>query len=194
MIPLETERLLIRNWHDADRNLFREINRDSKVMEFFPRRRTHEEADVLMDRVRTMIEETGLGFYALEEKESSEPVGFCGICPASISPIMPEETIEIGWRLATRYWGKGYATEAARAVLDHAFMDRELHAIVSFAVAENTRSTAVMRRIGLRRLPILDFDHPRVPDTHPHLKRHVVYGLTRDAYLESREVSPAVTP
>jgi len=187
---LETERLLIRNWRDEDRNLFREINRDPKVMEFFPWRRTYEEADAMLERLRTMIEETGLGFYALEEKESGEPVGFCGIGPASISPVMPEETIEIGWRLATRYWGKGYATEAAQAVLKYAFEDRRLDAVLSFAVAENTRSTAVMRRIGLRRLAILDFDHPRVPDTHPHLKRHVVYGLTRDAYLEGREDSP----
>ncbi|MCL6708202.1 GNAT family N-acetyltransferase [Pseudomonas sp. R2.Fl] len=190
MILLETERLLIRNWRDDDRDLFREINRDPKVMEFFPWRRSREEADILMDRLRTMIGETGLGFYALEEKESGEPVGFCGIGPASIAPVMPEETIEIGWRLATRYWGKGYATEAARAVLEHAFADRKLDAVLSFAVAENTRSTAVMRRIGLRRLAILDFDHPRVPETHPHLKRHVVYGLTRDAYLESRKDSP----
>lgn len=81
MFLLETERLLIRNWRDEDRNLFREINRDPKVMEFFPWRRTYEEADAMLERLRTMIEETGLGFYALEEKESGEPVGFCGIGP-----------------------------------------------------------------------------------------------------------------
>lgn len=194
MILLETERLVIRNWRDADRNLFREINRDPKVMEYFPWRRTHEEADAMLDRLRTMIEETGLGFYALEEKESGEPVGFCGLGPASIAPVMPEETIEIGWRLATRYWGKGFATEAAAAVLDYAFINRKLDAVLSFAVAENVRSTAVMRRIGLRRLAILDFDHPRVPATHPHLKRHVVYGLTKDAYLEDREGSSRSRP
>ncbi|MBW8319542.1 MAG: GNAT family N-acetyltransferase [Rhizobium sp.] len=176
---LETPRLIVRNWRDDDRNLFREINRDLKVMEFFPFRRSAEEADTMMERIRAVIDETGFGFYAVELKESAEPIGFCGLARAGISPILPEDTVEIGWRLATRFWGQGYVTEAARALIDFGFATKGLSEIVSFAVEANSRSTAVMQRIGMRRDADGDFDHPRVPDTHPHLKRHVLYRIGR---------------
>lgn len=175
-IILETDRLLLRSWVEADRNLFREINADPKVMEYFPFRRSHAEADALFERVNAMIKEDGLGFYAVELKAEGEAIGFCGLAPAHMPGIFPLETIEIGWRLATRFWGNGYITEAARALLTEGLVAMGLQAIVSFAVAQNHRSTAVMERIGMRRCPDLDFDHPRVPDTHPHLKRHVTYA------------------
>lgn len=176
---LETPRLILRNWRDDDRDLFREINRDPKVMEFFPFRRSREEADAMMERMRAVIDETGFGFYAVELKESAEPIGFCGLARAGISPILPEDTVEIGWRLATRFWGQGYVTEAARALIDFGFATKGLDEIVSFVVEANSRSTAVMERIGMRRDADGDFDHPRVPDTHPHLKRHVLYRIGR---------------
>ncbi|KGE00743.1 GNAT family acetyltransferase [Rhizobium sp. YS-1r] len=184
---LETERLRLRSWLDSDRDLFREINADPKVMEFFPFRRSHEEADAFLTRLNDTITETGLGFYALELKETREPMGFCGLSLANMPEIFPAETVEIGWRLATRFWGHGYVTEAARALLDFAFDKKHLDAIVSFAVTDNHRSTAVMKRLGLHRVASLDFDHPRVPDTHPHLKPHVVYAVTRDEWLLQRQ-------
>ena len=176
LIILETERLLIRSWIDSDRDLFREINADSKVMEFFPFRRSHEEADMLLERINSSIQETGLGFYALELKDTAEPMGFCGLSLANMPSIFPAETVEIGWRLATRFWGHGYVTEAARALLNLAFREKSMPAVLAFAVEANHRSTAVMKRIGMRRCRDMDFDHPRVPDTHPHLKRYVVYA------------------
>lgn len=174
---LETPRLTLRNWRDDDRDLFREINRDATVMEFFPFRRSHEEADLLLDKVRRMINETGLGFYALELKETAEPIGFCGLSLAGLAPLFAPDTVEIGWRLATRFWGKGYVTEAATALLAHGFTIFQLDEIVAFAVDGNRRSIAVMERIGMHRDPDGDFDHPRVPDSHPHLKRHVLYRI-----------------
>jgi RimJ/RimL family protein N-acetyltransferase len=189
MIILETERLRLRNWQDDDRNLFREINADPKVMEFFPFRRSYAEADDLMAKLNGMITETGLGFYCLELKATSEPVGFCGLSYAGMPGIFPPEVVEIGWRLATRFWGNGFATEAARALLDFAFDEKHLDAVVSFAVGENHRSTAVMKRLGLHRVASMDFDHPRVPDTHPHLKPHVVYAVTRDEWLRQRKAA-----
>jgi RimJ/RimL family protein N-acetyltransferase len=188
-IILETDRLLVRSWLDTDRDLFREINADPKVMEFFPFRRSHAEADGFLARLNDQITTTGLGLYALELKATQEPIGFCGLSHASMPGIFPVETVEIGWRLATRFWGMGYVTEAARAILDFAFGEKPLDAIVSFAVAENSRSTAVMKRLGLHRIEGMDFDHPRVPDTHPHLQPHVVYAITRDEWQRQQRAA-----
>lgn len=70
MIILETARLVIRNWEDRDRDLFHVINSDEEVMRFFPFRRDRSQSDELFDSVQKMISETGLGFYALEEKKA----------------------------------------------------------------------------------------------------------------------------
>lgn len=174
---LETERLRMRNWHPEDRDLFREINRDPKVMEFFPMRRSYAECDELMDRLQAMIEETGYGFYALADRHSDEAMGFCGLAKVSLPGILPEGAVEIGWRLATRFWGQGYVTEAARALLEFGFNQRGLEEVYAFAVHDNHRSTAVMERLGMRKLEGRDFDHPSVPDSHPQLKSHVLYCI-----------------
>lgn len=175
MIVAETDRLTLRNWRAEDRDLFREINRDEKVMTFFPFRRSHAECDLLFDRNRDMIAETGLGFYALADRSTGEAMGFCGIAPVDLAGILPEGSVEIGWRLATRFWGKGYVTEAASRLLEHGFTHLGFPEIYAFAVRDNARSIAVMRRLGMVHLHAQDFDHPKVPDTHPHLKRHVLY-------------------
>lgn len=187
MLFLDTKRLRIRNWIDSDRDLFREINRDPKVMEFFPFRRSHEEADLLMERMRAFIDAKGFGLFAVELRETREPIGFCGLAPANLAPLFPEETIEIGWRLATRYWGNGYATEAASALLSFGFTDMKLEEIIAVAVRSNRRSLAVMQRIGMTCDPREDFDHPRVPGTHPKLKRHAVWRIARSDWREQRQ-------
>ncbi|MBB4569095.1 GNAT family N-acetyltransferase [Rhizobium leucaenae] len=179
MIIAETERLIVRNWRDADRDLAFEINSDETVMEFFPFRRSRAEADAFLERVQSMIAETRLGFYALELKASGEAIGFCGLARTNhLEPFVPAGAVEIGWRLAARYWGKGLVSEAARALLAGGFETLGLDQIVSFAVHNNIRSTSVMERIGMHRVEGGDFDHPGVPNTYPHLQRHVLYRLT----------------
>ena len=186
MKPIETERLIIRNWEDRDRDLFHEINSDDTVMAFFPDRRSRAESDQLFDHIRKMIADTGYGFPAVELKETGESIGFTGLNTAYKAEITPKGTPEIGWRMASRYWGKGYATEAARAMIALAFYERGHDQLVSFAVADNHRSTAVMERLGMRRDLEGDFDHPSVPENHPHLKRHVLYRLHRADWQRSR--------
>ena len=178
MIHRGTERLILREWRTSDRDLFREINADSKVMEFFPFRRTHAESDAALARVNDMIRATGYGFYAIELRETAEPIGFCGIAVVDLPGIFPMGTMEIGWRLATRFWGNGYVTEAGKSLLKMAFDEKQTPEIVSFAVEANQRSTAVMQRLGLKRDPLRDSKHPKVPDSHPHLQHHVTYALT----------------
>lgn len=183
---VETSRLILGTWLETDRDLFREINADPKVMEFFPFRRRHEEADAFLGKLNGMITGDGLGFYAVVLKETDQPIGFCGISRANMPGIFSDDTIEIGWRLATRYWGNGYITEAAAGLLGYAFARQQSDVIVSFAVEKNHRSTNVMKRLGMRRQPELDFRHPRVPDTHPQLQRHVVYTVSRDEWQARR--------
>lgn len=186
MKPLETERLVIRNWQDRDRDLLYEINSDETVMKFFPFRRTRDETDAFLERLRASIDKDGFGFCALEIKETGETIGFAGIKASKLVPTLPHGTVEIGWRLAVPYWGKGYATEAASEWLRFGFETLELDRIVSFAVRDNHRSTAVMARIGMRRAPEHDFDHADIPDAHAALRPHVVYILQRDEWLSGR--------
>ncbi|OQP87876.1 GNAT family N-acetyltransferase [Rhizobium rhizosphaerae] len=186
MIIARTERLTLRNWEEKDRDLFFTINSDPQVMEFFSWRRSRAEADALFDQNRARIAETGYGFYALALSRDDAAIGFCGLARADLAPLLPEETIEVGWRLARPFWGHGYVTEAAERLLGYGFEERGLPEIVSFAVANNDRSTAVMRRIGLSHVPDGDFDHPRVADSHPHLKRHVLYRITAEHYAAGK--------
>ncbi len=174
---LETERLIIRNWKEDDRELFHLINSDEKVMAFFPFRRTREASDKMMDDLISGIEKDGFGFTALEIKTTGECIGFCGLAKAHSEDGLEGDSIEIGWRLAPQFWGKGYVTEASLKLLDFGFTALGLEEIVSFAVKDNKNSFAVMERIGMERIPTKDFDHPLVPNTHPHLKPHLFYAI-----------------
>ncbi len=185
MKPIRTERLVLRNWEERDRALFHRINSDERVMEFFPFRRDRAQSDALFDRLRAGIDERGYGFSAVERAATGECMGFAGLYPAEIEPVVPAGSVEIGWRLAPEYWGNGYVTEAARAWLAFGFETLGLDEIISFAVRTNTRSTAVMQRIGMIRDAGMDFDHPAVPTTHPELRPHVLYRLRRADWLAS---------
>ncbi|GHD10743.1 GNAT family N-acetyltransferase [Tianweitania populi] len=187
MKPLRTKRLILRNWEERDRELFHEINSDPEVMRFFPMRRDRSAADAVMDRLQSEIERDGYGFAAVELAQTGECIGFVGIRKdPRILRVSPDAT-EIGWRLKRNLWGKGYATEAAREWLRFGFQDLSLEEIVSFAVANNTWSLAVMERIGMWHDQKGDFDHEDVPDTHPHLKRHALYRLSRADWKKKRE-------
>lgn len=189
MMPLKTERLIVRNWQKQDSELFFRINSEPRVMAFFPFRRDRAASDRMMEEVRRKIDRKGYGFMAVESRSTGACLGFVGLQEAALEPVLPADTFEIGWRLAPEFWGKGFACEAAREILRFGFQDLQKDEIVSFAVWNNHRSTAVMRRLGMRHDPAGDFDHPRVPDSHAQLKRHVLYRLSRQDWLES--VSPS---
>ncbi|MDN5926169.1 MAG: GNAT family N-acetyltransferase [Hyphomicrobiales bacterium] len=179
MKPIRTPRLLLRNWEERDRDLFHRINSDPMVMEFFPFRRDRAQADAKMNELQAAIDSDGFGFAAMEVAETGLCAGFAGLSRPSDLPMFPASTIEIGWRLAPEFWGKGYATEAAEAWLTFGFGTLGLDEIVSFAVAANRRSTAIMERIGMKADPASDFDHPAIGEDHAHLSHHVTYRLSR---------------
>jgi len=181
MTPIRTRRLILRNWEERDRDLFFRINSDRRVMEFFGFQRDRAQSDALFDLLRADIDEFGYGFAAAELADSGECIGFAGIQEVDFGPMQRAGITEIGWRLAPEFWGKGLATEAATAWLAHGFEVLGLPEIVSFAVWSNARSIAVMERIGMHRDASRDFDHPKVPDSRPDLKRHVFYSAQRPA-------------
>jgi RimJ/RimL family protein N-acetyltransferase len=174
MLELETQRLRLRQWRPEDRAPFAALNADAEVMEHFPAPLTRAESDALADRIAQLIERQGWGLWALEERDGGRFLGFTGLAhPGFDAPFGP--AVEIGWRLARDAWGRGYATEAARAAAAFAFEALELEEIVAFTAVPNERSRAVMRRLGMRHDPADDFDHPLVAS--PRLRRHVLYRL-----------------
>jgi RimJ/RimL family protein N-acetyltransferase len=175
-IEVETPRLRLRQWRDSDLAPFAALNADPAVMEFFPARLARAESDAFAARIRGSIAQRGWGLWAVEAPGVSPFVGFVGLEePGPHIPVSP--CVEIGWRVAAEHWGKGYASEAARAALQVGFDRLGLHEIVSFTSQLNRRSRAVMERIGMR-FAGETFEHPNVPIGSP-LRAHVVYRLVR---------------
>lgn len=175
MTELRTPRMLLRQWQETDREPFAEMNADPEVMEHFPGLLSRTESDAFADRLRAGLEERGWGLWAVEITGTF--VGFVGLSLATFdAPFTP--AVEIGWRLARPYWGQGLATEAARAVLDHAFGPLALDEIVSFTATTNLRSQRVMQKLGMHHDPADDFDHPALLEGH-RLRRHVLYRIKR---------------
>jgi RimJ/RimL family protein N-acetyltransferase len=146
-------------------------------MEHFQAPLSRAESDALVDRIEAAFNQRGFGLWAVEVTAGAPFIGFVGLSvPTFEAHFTP--AVEVGWRLAPEHWGRGYATEAARAAVDFGFTSAGLDEIVSFTVAANTRSVAVMERLGMTHDPVDDFDHPRIPPGHA-LRRHVLYRLKR---------------
>lgn len=177
---LTTARLRLRAWRDADLPAFATLNADPRVTEFMPGPLDRAESDAMVARIRAHWAERGFGLWAVEVPGVDSFVGYVGLSVPRFELATVTPCVEIGWRLAAAHWGRGYATEAARAALDHGFGALGLTEIVSFTVPANRRSRAVMERLGMVRNPAEDFDHPLLPEGHP-LRRHVLYRLTRSA-------------
>ena len=143
-------------------------------MEFFPSLLDRQQSDDLAATIRRLIKQRGWGFWAIEIPEIANFIGFAGLhIPRDDLPFSP--CTEIGWRLAFEFWGKGYASEAAQAVLELGFKNLGLAEIVSFTAASNRRSRAVMARIGMRHAGEC-FEHPGITPGHP-LSLHVLYRI-----------------
>ena len=179
---LRTERLRLRRWRPADRAPFAALNADPRVMAHFPATLSREESNTLAARVEAHFDQHGFGLCAVEVPEVAPFVGFLGLSvPRFEAHFTP--CVEIGWRLAPEHWGKGYATEGARAVLAFGFETLQLGEIVSFTTTGNLPSRRVMEKIGMTHDPVDDFDHPGLPDGHP-LRRHVLYRIARRGYSQ----------
>jgi RimJ/RimL family protein N-acetyltransferase len=183
MKAIETERLLLRRWRNADLDPFAEMNADLRVMEHFLSPSSREQSQASMACIRGHFEQHGYGLWAVEVKGGEPFIGFAGLGTVPFDAHFTP-AVEIGWRLAHASWGQGYASEAARASLRFAFLELELGEAVSFTIAANRRSRAVMERIGMRREAVDDFDHPRIAEGHP-MRRHLLYRLRRSEWASA---------
>jgi RimJ/RimL family protein N-acetyltransferase len=168
---LQTDRLDLRRWRDADRDLFARMNADPRVMEFFPECLTREQSDATVDRIEKHFDAHGFGFLAAELRETGEFAGVIGLAIPRFEAFFTP-CVEIGWRLDVPYWNRGLATEGARACLEFGFGTLGLAEVVSFTTRGHVRSRRVMEKLGMRYAG--DFEHPGISEGHP-LRPHVLY-------------------
>ena len=171
-VALRTPRLLLREWRDEDAEPFLAMSVEPALSEHLP---VGDEA--WMARARAHWAERGFGQFVVELPGEAPLIGVVGLATVPGEyPCAPG--VHVTWRLALPHWGKGYALEAARAVLDDGFARLHFDEIVAITVPGNRRSWDVMERLGMTRDPTDDFDHPRYAPGH-RLRRHVVYRLPR---------------
>lgn len=173
MIYFETERLRFRDWNDYDLIKLRQMNKDENVMRYFPSTMSDEETDIFYNNIQKEFKEYGYGLYAVESK-SEGFIGFIGFHRATFEAEFTP-CIEIGWRLISDAWGKGYATEGAKACLNYGFSKLNFDRVYSFTAKINLPSQNVMKKLGMEEM--MGFNHPKVDKTS-NLYRHVLYFIT----------------
>ncbi len=174
---LHTDRLILRPFADADRDAYAAMMADPEVGYWLGATLSRAEADAQVDRFMAASDAPEPGFLALEARANGAFLGAACLRRVQAGHPMAGYT-EMGWRLARAAWGTGFATEAARALMDFGFGTYDLKQIVAFTAVTNNRSRAVMERLGLSRRHALDFDHPALPADHP-LRAHLVYAVVR---------------
>jgi RimJ/RimL family protein N-acetyltransferase len=171
---IETTRLILRPWRDTDLPLFAEQNADPVVMRYLVGPLTRAQSDDYAAQAARHLAETGYGKWAVEAPGVAPFIGAVGLSrvkfEASFTPA-----VEVAWRLHRNYWGRGYATEAARAAIEDGFTRVGLSEIVALTALGNLASQRVMQRVGMTRT--IEFDHPLVAESSP-LRRHILYRLT----------------
>jgi ribosomal-protein-alanine N-acetyltransferase len=146
-IILETERLSLREITADDLDDLLEIWGDPETMRFFPRTLDSQAMREWVERNQRRYEQYGHGLWATTMRSKRKLVGDCGLVIQEVDGI---EELEVGYHFNRKYWGRGFATEAARACMDHAFERLGRRRVISMIRPENTRSRRVAERNGLR--------------------------------------------
>jgi RimJ/RimL family protein N-acetyltransferase len=179
-IVIETDRLLLRPFCDADRGANAEIFADPLVRRFALSALTRPAADARLDQAMTQLRETGIGMLAVEDKRDGSMIGMLGLTgfgPALKALIPSHPELQIAWQLASRVWGQGLATEAAIAMLGYAWQKLRAREVVAMTAAVNAPSRRVMEKAGMVHEPMDDFLHPDFPVGHV-LRAHVLYRIS----------------
>ncbi|MDO7842987.1 GNAT family N-acetyltransferase [Sphingomonas immobilis] len=174
---IDTERLILRGWREADVAPFHAMGNDPEVMRYLGEPLSLADAEAAAARQNDFIASHGYCFWAVERRSDGAFLGFCGLKPGPEgTPIVGQ--IEVGWRLARAAWGQGYAREAAQASLDWAWANLDAAEVAAITVIGNDRSWGLMERLGMRRVPSEDFEHPVLPVGHA-LRPHITYRIAR---------------
>ena len=182
---IETERLILRGWREADREPFFRMCSDPAVMRWLGPLPTREECDAGIDRLIACERDHGHTFWVVERKADGELLGFCGIKRVKDDGIEPDPgTPEIGWRLRRDAWGQGYAKEAAIASMNHAFDTFGADFVTAFTVPGNSASWGLMERLGMQRREDLDYWNP---EWSPDLGPGIVYRITGEEWAAKRK-------
>jgi len=170
----------------VDREPFFELNTHPDVVASLGSSPTRSDSDAIVDHINEERARDGWGLWAVDVAGGAPFIGMVGLHRVrAVLPCSP--AVEVEWRLHPEHWGNGYATEAAAASLRFGFDEVGLEEIVAYTTTLNVRSQAVMERMGMRRDPAGDFDHPLVPAGSP-FQRHVFYRVT------ASQVRPTVAP
>jgi RimJ/RimL family protein N-acetyltransferase len=153
------------------------MNADPEVMTYFASIMTRDESDAALERFHVAYIRDGFSFLVAEMRETG---AFAGVIGAQVMrdavPNLPQPAVEIGWRLPREAQCRGLATEGARATLDFVFGTLNLPEVVAVTALGNLPSRRVMEKLDMTCRPDLEFDHPRMPTGHKHL-RHALYQL-----------------
>jgi RimJ/RimL family protein N-acetyltransferase len=183
-LQLETARLTLRRWQEADREPFAEMNADPAVMHYFEGPFTRQQSDEAIDRYLAAFDRDGFSFFAATLRDTGAFAGTIGLQIMRFAvPDLPQPAVEIGWRLTQSAQGKGLATEGARTIVGFAFHQLGLHEVVAITALPNRASRHVMEKLGMTHRPELDFDHPRVPAGHRY-QLHTLYSLRNPNFSE----------
>jgi len=185
LATLTTPRLLMRPWREDDLPAFAALNADPEVMRYFRAPLSRAESDARVQRIRGHFDQHGFGMWAVEVPGEAPFIGHVGLAWVPFEEYFTP-CVEIGWRLARAYWGRGFATEGAAAALDFAFDRLGLAEVVAFTVPANLRSRRVMERLGMTHTAGEQFDHPSIPQGH-EIRRHVLYRIGRARWQSRRD-------
>ena len=172
MIFAKTDRLILRSWKPEDLPLFATLNKDERVMRYFPSILTDEQTESFYNRIQSEFERNGWGLYAVELKSTGKFIGYVGLHEIGFDADFTPG-IEIGWRLAADYHNQGLATEAAKAVLKLA-KEKGFSKLFSFTAKQNAPSERVMQKIGMTKAG--EFRHPNLP-VNSTLCMHTLYQI-----------------
>jgi RimJ/RimL family protein N-acetyltransferase len=168
-------RLGFRNWILADIDKLHEINSDEKVMEFFPAMPTKEQTTAFVVRMQEQFATQGFCYFAVDKLETGALIGFIGFSlqtfEAAFTPC-----IDIGWRISSRDWNQGYATEGANRCLEYAFDVLKIDHVFAIAPKINVKSAHIMTKIGMQKQ--YEFEHPLLLNVE-QLKTCVLYKINR---------------
>ncbi len=182
---IKTNRLGLRNWQVSDIKPTTKMNTDKAVREFFPSTMSQLETEAFIKTMQQHFATHGYCYFAVDELTTHEFIGFIGLSNQTFkSDFTP--CVDIGWRLLSKFWGNGYATEGALACVNFAFRTLKLKEVYAIAPELNLKSQRVMQKIGMTEY--IHFVHPKIDKNNP-LKNCVAYRSLRSDHKFNRNDS-----